>query len=110
MNKDDMRRRDEAIEAFMGSFSMEFRDAVRLVDKLMALGRRAGNNAVRLCNEGDYRDKSDIVVKAVSKALNEAGVDAKFKVGGDPRGYCLKIMMPDGRCNSFGGPEEGWGF
>lgn len=109
MTKGDMKRRDEAVEAFMRAFKLEFRDAAMLVDRLMMLGRRAQRNAENLCNVQDYVDKQDSIVKAVQKTLTEAGVSAKFKVGGDPRGYCLKIGLPDGSYNTWGGAEEGWG-
>ncbi len=30
--------------------------------------------------------------------------------GGDPRGYALKILFPDGSSNSWGGTSHGWGI
>ena len=30
--------------------------------------------------------------------------------GGDPRGYCVKLIRVDGRGNTWGGDEEGWGI
>jgi len=36
----------------------------------------------------------------------EVGCTARF---GDPRGYVAHIVFPDGYCNTFGGPEAGYG-
>lgn len=30
-------------------------------------------------------------------------------LGGDPRGYCVKVHFPDGKGNTWGGDSEGWG-
>jgi hypothetical protein len=46
----------------------------------------------------------------VARVLIYAGIETQFKVGGDPRGYCLKITLPDGNYNTWGGAEDGWGF
>lgn len=32
-----------------------------------------------------------------------------FSTSGDPRGYVLHIHFPDGRYNTMGGPEDGYG-
>jgi len=83
--------------------------------RLMALARKAQNDATALCNgyiqqdEYDKRHtKTSQKVFSVLSALAES-VPAKFEVGGDPRGYCLKVFMPSGRYNTFGGKESGYG-
>lgn len=111
MNKDDLKRRDEAIDAFMQEFGLDFRPAADVIDKLLVFGRRAQRNAENLCNVEGAVDRRDNIRKAVAKVLKDSNLDfLKFKVGGDPRGYCLKIIMPSGRHNTWGGAEEGWGF
>lgn len=110
MNKADIRRRDEAIAAFMRAYKLEFEGARDLVDKLMVMGKRAQRNAENLCNLGDYKDRRDSIARSVRAVLTDAGIETKFKVGGDPRGFCLKIVLPDGNYNTWGGAEEGWGF
>lgn len=30
-------------------------------------------------------------------------------LGGDPRGYTVKVKLPSGRYNTWGGKEDGWG-
>lgn len=37
------------------------------------------------------------------------GQGIKLNVGGDPRGYTVKLFMPDGRYDTWGGAEEGLG-
>ena len=112
MTKDQLMARDEAVAAFMDAFPcMSLFQLFELVDGLMALGRQAGRNGENLCNLANYEDKSDLIAKRVKTLLKKYELDdVKFKVGGDPRGYCLKIMLPNGRYNSWGGKEEGWGF
>ena len=34
---------------------------------------------------------------------------AILEFGGDPRGYTVKLKRPDGRYNTWGGAESGWG-
>lgn len=33
----------------------------------------------------------------------------KVLVNGDPRGFVVKLILPSGSYNSWGGPEHGWG-
>lgn len=110
MTKDDLRRRDEAINAFLQDFGRDYFETVALVDRLIGLGRRARRNAENLCNIPDAPDLRDSICKAVARVLRAAELDVPFTVGGDPRGYCLKIILPSRRYNTMGGAEEGWGF
>lgn len=45
--------------------------------------------------------------KAEDAYLEKHGVVPIF--GGDPRGYTVKILLPDGSSNTWGGFECGWG-
>ena len=36
------------------------------------------------------------------------GIEVKFN--GDPRGYPVKLLLPSGDYNTWGGKEEGWGI
>ena len=38
------------------------------------------------------------------------GWNVSVKFGGDPRGFVVKLMLPDGSYNTWGGKEEGWGI
>ena len=89
-------------------------DALRLI----ALGRRASNLAVRLCNgEGRQRGRWDDVDEARYEKAKErirrdassiaAHYNATVDVGGDPRGYVLKLHLQSKRSNSFA--DNTWG-
>lgn len=45
--------------------------------------------------------------KNVIAACSELGLVPDF--GGDPRGYTVKVKLPSGRYNTWGGKEDGWG-
>lgn len=36
--------------------------------------------------------------------------DAKATFSGDPRGYVVKLILPSGRYNTWGGKESGYGI
>jgi len=38
-----------------------------------------------------------------------AYIGCGVKFTGDPRGYCVRLILPDGRYNTWGGAEDGWG-
>ena len=52
--------------------------------------------------KGDAKNEAEAVRLGVKDGYG-------VKVGGDPRGYCLKLILPTGRYNTWGGAEEGWG-
>ena len=82
-----------------------------LAKRLMGFARKAERNAVNLCNVADYKDQRDGIKKGLDNLLDEYQMKscAGFKVGGDPRGYTLKMILPSGKYNTFGGKEDGWG-
>lgn len=47
------------------------------------------------------------IERRMAEIAAELGVPIRF--GGDPRGYTVKLTLPSGRYNSFGGREEGYG-
>lgn len=84
--------------------------------ELMRLARRHGKIQERLCNEPDYNGaikRSDANCERRITELCKAepircAVDAVI-FGGDPRGYTVKVRLKDGRYNTWGGAEDGWG-
>jgi len=42
----------------------------------------------------------------IEAACNPWGIKPKFN--GDPRGACVKLILPSGRYNSWGGKEDGY--
>jgi len=84
--------------------------------ELMRLARRHNVIQERLCNEPDHNGKlarADERIEKRIKALCSAepiacAVDAVI-LGGDPRGYTVKVRLKNGRYNTWGGAEDGWG-
>ena len=46
--------------------------------------------------------------KRVKAICGGWGVGVKFN--GDPRGYVVRLMLPDESYNTWGGKDEGWGI
>lgn len=42
------------------------------------------------------------------KAICEK-IGCRVETGGDPRGYTIKVFLPNGAYNTWGGAESGWG-
>jgi hypothetical protein len=63
----------------------------------------------KLQNQWDARiEKKELQVEARMKVLCDAfGVE--LILGGDPRGYTVKIKLPNGASNTWGGAEDGFG-
>jgi len=86
--------------------------------ELMRLARRHGKLQERLCNEPDDNgklvradeacmDRIQRLIFADDSPLHHA-VD-KVVFGGDPRGYTVKVILRNGKYNTWGGAEDGWG-
>lgn len=96
---------------------------------LIRIGNGVARWAVRACNGEGHRvthpasggwcwqwDDSDNIAheKADARALAklQAIADrygATVKLGGDPRGYVVKLRLASGRHNTWGGAPDGWG-
>lgn len=86
--------------------------------ELARLARRHHRLAERHCN-GDCRScgeeagwpdvcKADERLEArIEKRAAALGFKVQF--GGDPRGYTVSLVLPDGSYNSWGGKESGYG-
>ena len=69
----------------------------------------------RWCSE-EMSDRTTAALEAkeqriearITSLLQPHGITVKF--GGDPRGFTVKLHLPSGRSNSWGGPEEGFGI
>lgn len=109
MNKEQARARAEAIAVVSSNFP-GVKDAAKLQDDLYKLGIQCRRNAEKLCNEENYEDQRELLRAKLQKIKNKHGVEFEATVTGDPRGYCLKVMLPQGQYNSWGGAEDGYGF
>lgn len=54
------------------------------------------------------KDKADARALAKLQAIADR-YGATVKLGGDPRGYVVKLILASGRHNTWGGASEGWG-
>jgi hypothetical protein len=84
--------------------------------ELMRLARRHDKIQERLCNEPDESGRiarSDERIEARIKELIAAvPLSAAIRgvvLSGDPRGYTVKVLLKNGRYNTWGGAEDGWG-
>ncbi len=51
--------------------------------------------------------REERVEKQIKRLAEECNV--KVDCGGDPRGFTVKLFLPDGSYNSWGGKESGYG-
>jgi hypothetical protein len=109
MTKEQSERRAKAIAVVARNFP-KIKDAARLQDDLHLLGIKCQRNAEKLCNFEDYVDQRDQLRAGLEKIKARHGVQFEATVRGDPRGYCLKVIMPQGDYNTWGGSEDGYGF
>ena len=80
--------------------ALQFCKAARVIER----------NAVNQCNGVDSPRTEARALKAanaVATLASECGFTPRL--GGDPRGYTLKLILPTGRYNTWGGVEDGWG-
>lgn len=95
-------------EEFITIMAAEFPQAdVAEVRELLTLARRHGKLQERACNE-PVPENHDAACEARITSVCER-IGCKVKFGGDPRGYTVKIFLPSGRYNTWGGAEDGWG-
>lgn len=76
----------------------------------MKLGSTAGRYAELACDreltDGEKRrdEANDARVHALATRYGLQAI-----IGGDPRGFTVKILLPSARWNTMGGKESGWG-
>lgn len=83
---------------------------------LQRIGRQAETIAVNLCNLPDYQETFDKRMKGlrrragdICERLSVPCVHGNIwaALGGDPRGYCLKLHIPGMAGDGFGGVDDG---
>lgn len=79
-----------------------------LADEFMKLGRAYARLQERYCNVGDLPPALGRREKKIESGLAAlaATLAATVVFSGDPRGATVKLRLPSGRSNSFGG--DGW--
>lgn len=101
-------------EALEFAFLMGETGKLRLSEtmQLMRLARAHGRLAEIDCTQDGgmtekQRRRSDRIEQQISALLAPSRIKVNF--GGDPRGYTVKLILPSGRYNTWGGAEDGWG-
>jgi len=124
------KEREQFIALMVADYCPQY-SIFRVCEAARALLRHArthGNLAVEECNgPGDYvnhvpypeagkiyDDHAASVAKRqerVEKRIKEICAEFNLPVtlGGDPRGYTVKVKLPSGAYNTWGGSEEGYG-
>lgn len=103
------------------------RAAITDAKRLVALGKQAHKWAELLCNgiprpvrgrtenqwtdedQANY-DKAEANILAETMEIAQRYEALNVRVMGDPRGYCLRLMLKSRRHNTWGGAEGGWGI
>ena len=109
------------VENVPGAFTdlARYREVVQVADQFMKLARTLERINVRECND-DYADTDWGRNKRSRDIAASKRTEARLKdlcrhygfglnLGGDPRGYAVKLILPTGRYNTWGGKEEGYG-
>lgn len=81
------------------------------VVNLFSIADRLHKYAEGDCNYGLSEAQRKRVANLETRAVAHAsalGVTLKFN--SDPRGYAVKVLLPNGDYNTWGGKEEGWGI
>lgn len=92
---------------------------------LIRIGKGCARWAVKACNgikryeggrwsetwrDSDEKAKDKADARALKKLQDIASrYGAAVKLGGDPRGYVVKLILASGRHNTWGGASDGWG-
>ena len=86
-------------------------DLAPRVAELLSMARRLDRYNEVECNYGVSEAQQKRIAnleKRVTALCGELGISCHFN--GDPRGYAVKLHLPDGAYNTWGGKEEGWGI
>lgn len=85
-------------------------DADKLQNALYSLALACERNALRLCNVPNAKDEREALRSRAWMICQKYKIDMGIEVTGDPRGFCLKLHLPNGDWNSLGGKEAGYGI
>lgn len=107
MNSEQAKTRAENIRELQLAYP-ELKDPAKLQDGLYSLALRVGQNASMICSSEAWVDQRPQLQAKVAALAARHGISLDFELSGDPRGFALKLRLPTGRSNSFGG--EVWGI
>ena len=102
-------------EEFIARMVSEFRETAPhvVLGFARAIMRRANSvqrHAEAQCN-GDTTEAQNRRAASAEAQIVECcqALGCTVKFGGDPRGYCVRLILPSGKGNTWGGDAEGWG-
>ena len=84
-------------------------DAVALARLILRNAQTIQRHATDLCNREVTGREMTAALRAgdrIRAACEPWGIVPHFN--GDPRGACVKLLLPSGRWNSWGGKEDGY--
>lgn len=85
-------------------------DAAKLQNDLFRLALKCQRNAVGLCNDADHADQRQQLRAEFARICKKHGIELRADMTGDPRGFALKLHLPNGQYNTWGGKESGYGI
>lgn len=88
--------------------SMLALDAAKLKSMARAVGRLDEAQCNRDLTEREETRRAKLL-EAIRALAAEYGI-TRVEHNSDPRGYAVYLHFPDGRGNSWGGDERGWGI
>ena len=97
----------EFVAIMQAEYKLRTHWTVRLCQKLMNLGATASRIAVTMCNRELTKHEQrtwERLPERIEAALAEFDISPVngFKLGGDPRGCTLKLILPSRRTNDWG--------
>lgn len=108
-----MTKRDaEQQQEFIALLYREFPDKEGIVPfarELMRLARKCAHFAEAAC--GELSPRQAALDEANDRRIEELceAFGASVLIQGDPRGFTVKLLLPSGSYNTWGGHENGWG-
>ena len=79
--------------------------------ELLSIADRLNHYNETECNYGLTECQQKLVERLEERArVLTAALGVGIKFNGDPRGFAVKLMLPSGDFNTWGGKEEGWGI
>lgn len=86
---------------------------------LLALARAYARIQERWCSEdmsgtpglqASLEKKEKTLEEHIRKIAHELPGVQGVKFTGDPRGFCVRLLLTNGKYNTWGGVEDGWGI
>lgn len=113
MNKDAIKRRDEAIRVLAEAYPhLTQVEVVRLQNRIFRIARRLSQAECEACNNqagtNALPKEQERAETALVKLLKEYRIDSKYEMCTDARGFAVKLYLPTGKSNSFAGEVWGW--